>query len=236
MKKLFPMLLLCLMLWSTSAMASMVVVTADSNIGYSTNNPFFSNVFSDQTVLATSTDWLLLNHVTSVSAYATSLTYNTNVLTSALLSAYDWVMLSGSNFLDNFERAAVVDYVLGGGNLWLVGEYDYWDNYNAEVNNTLVALGSSIRLLLDVTSAYGEVTTTDITPDPLTAGLDGYAVGTAGALTGGNILAYIDQDVARYGVLSYETYGTTTVPEPSSFVLAALGLLGLVGLRRKLRD
>jgi hypothetical protein len=237
MKKLFPMLLLCLMLWSTSALASTIIVTAGSNIGYDSNATFFRNVFEGEDVLSTG-GTLLGAHTARVSDWASTLYTESGELSSPLLSAYDWVLLGGDNYLNDFERAAVVDYVLGGGNLWLVSDF-IWssssmrNNYVNEVNNTLALLGSSIHAELDTVAAFGLSAALILPGEPLTAGMTSFTTYSPGILTGGTALARITREGSTNTVLAYETFGgSTTVPEPSTFALAALGLMGLVGLRR----
>ena len=205
--------------WSASARAGMITVVADVSAQH--NFSFFDAVLGSQTSVVFSRGAVqqptLLTHydqlpgVTAIESSA--------VLTTSFLDPVDLLVVT-HNFSEPLtytaaEMAAVGQFVSGGGSMMLIAEFNtiFWDPNI--YNDYLIAIGSSIRYQ-DVRSSAVESVAPEDTP--LTAGLDDFDTSAYNTLTGG---------IAGYtGVVgTFIAYEGGVVPEPSTGVLIAIGLV-----------
>jgi hypothetical protein len=153
------------------------------------------------------------------------------VVSASGLAGIDWFVTSGDHAFSAAEIAALSTWLGQGGNLFLVGEGPFYATINANANALLSGLGSSLSIsgLAQASGGHfayalaGEVAT-----DAYTAGVTRFYGDFASVVLGGTPLF---NESGRVW-LAYETIGSAAaVPEPSSFVLAALGL-GLLAVCR----
>lgn len=159
------------------------------------------------------------------------------------------------------EIATINNFVRGGGNLLLLGEFrDAGTVYpgdtipegtiaNGILNELLAGVGSTIRLANDFTGGVGRFITTDIVATPFMTGITSFGYGAVSSVTGGQALiqaptGYDGLEVATFFAMEQMESGGFvevppmggTVPEPSSWAMMILGF-GVIGVslrRRKL--
>ena len=103
---------------------------------------------------------------------------------------------------------------------------------NAAINDALINLGSTMRLLGTTVDLHWHTATGDqIATDPLTTGVSTLSYGAASevVVSGGTALFY------GTGAEPFFAYETSTVPIPPSVWLFGSGLLGLIGVARRKR-
>ncbi|MES9958659.1 MAG: PEP-CTERM sorting domain-containing protein [Sedimenticola sp.] len=219
-----PSLLLaaCLLI-ASNANAGIILGMADSNIGSSTNNQLFSNLFSGDDVFGRggSGDWTLTNWSSRIGANGGNFS-SASTLTAAALTGMEWVVASTNRAFSASELSALVDFVSGGGSVAVIGEGPIYSTINANANAILSALGSAMSFLGVQSSG-----TPTIASDPLTAGVTSFSGGYTGSISGGTALVSYGQNVA----VAYETVDGE-IPAPATLALMGLGLVG-IGFARK---
>ena len=204
--------------------AGRILAVADSNI--QANSAFFNNVLGGQNVKANTFDWTVGNWKNAASSF--TLSWTTDIVSPLSSTNYfnniDWFVTSGQVNHSASDIVAISNFLQGGGSLWVVGEGPGYSSINNGSNALLSALGSSMRF--SNTSA-ADVTTFAV--DPFTNGLTSYSFGYTGSIIGGNALI----SGANGGV--FVAYENAATPEPSSYALMLIGLLGLVAYGRRQR-
>jgi len=132
------------------------------------------------------------------------------------------------------EVAALSDFLLGGGTLFLAGEnlHGSFAPANAAINDVLAGLGSSLFLFRDAfdTSFFHHAGSGQILPDNFTTGVETLDYVAPSQVRGGSVL-FIGTGGQPF--LSYEST-RTAVPEPGTLLLL-LGA-GLIALYRRHRE
>jgi hypothetical protein len=132
----------------TQAFAAGVFLVGDNNI-FTTqqdNDILFQNIFNSQNVL--------IDASVSLAGLGTSATVTSGGINAANLAGQDYLMTGFSGGLTRTsytaaERASIIDFVNGGGSLFLIGEYNLnFTALNIGINEVLSDIGSSLSLSL----------------------------------------------------------------------------------------
>lgn len=128
------------------------------------------------------------------------------------------------------ETAALNTFLGGGGTVFFMGENNNFGTENLNINSALTALGSSMSLLNNLFDAGFQMAPT-ILADPFTAGVGSFVYAAPSQLSGGTQIIFGTQ---QRPFIAYETT-QAPIPEPTTFVLVGLGLMGLAIRRRAQR-
>ncbi|WP_425038312.1 VPLPA-CTERM sorting domain-containing protein [Primorskyibacter sp. S187A] len=231
------------------ASASTLVVVGDTNIANATgigdanenvgNQTFFSNLLGAGTNVAIIGDSPATTGASALDGFFDSLGGVTSTLyssgtaiTGALLDSVDlFVQIYATDAFAASEAAALESYLDGGGTALLAGEFTDFNTANININGLLGQIGSSLSIDVD-TIDTGYNTTTNISADPLMAGVSSFTyaatsrvsggTGLAGTVTGNQTFMAVERGVV-----------VAPVPLPASAVLLLAGLAGLGAMRRK---
>lgn len=144
------------------------------------------------------------------------------------------------------QIAAIGGFVREGGRLLLLGEASATNGTfpvvgepdglrtNRWLNELLAGIGSSIRLDNNTVGGAGNLVTTDVRSDPLTAGIDQFGYGYVSSVSGGTALfgaprsPFLESPGENWVFFAAESLGASAVPEPAGWALMICGF-GLVG-------
>jgi hypothetical protein len=245
-----PLLVLIAGLSPTKIHAGVLFMSADTNILNPIDGSFSAPVNPDnsrflQNVLGSGTRILIQNEYvppeTGFGTNALNTMYNglTGVtsttdypgaeITSALLTNYDLFVIRPRNEFTAGEAGALVNYLNGSGNVFLIGENSSLSLAQTAVNNLLVGLGSSMTLL-SVDHGSGFNTTSDIVADPFTAGVTSITYNRANAIGGGKPLY---RSLDGHVIAAYQTFAP--VPEPSSMTISLSAFFLVMRIRNRCR-
>ena len=226
-------IILAILLTVTSqANAGLIIAVGDSNINNSSNSVFFNNVFGNQNVIGlnSATDpWSLDNWDSVATQTAASYSQSMTLSSSSLIGA-DWLIASSGSLYSQSTLQLISGFLSAGGNLWVGGEADVFSAFEP-ANQLLTHLGSSISLDAVSTSQYSSASNTN--SDAYTVGTTTFSANYLSTITGGvalyssngNVTAAIDRTTFQENA--------TSVPEPSTLAIFALGIMGLASRRFK---
>ena len=208
---------------SSFANAGLIIASGDSNINDSLNTQFFNSLFGGQEVIGRNgslNTWATNNWGAFATSTATS--YTTTSSISSSLSA-DWVILGSGSTITASEFSFLDSFVNDGGNLWVVGEASGYTAINAVATSVLNHFNTGMNISEATVYATGTASSEAI----LLGGGPSFKVNWASYITGGTAL-YSDNNGA---IIS--SFNTTSVPEPSTLAIFALGIMGLAARRFK---
>lgn len=220
----FVVTAMALLLASSSANGGIVLGIADSNIGSSINDQFFTNCFSGDDVYGrtAASQWTLTNWSSRIGINGGN--FSSGALTAAALIGKEWVVTSTNVAFSGAELATLLAFESGGGNVVVIGEGPIYNTINNNANAILGAVGSSMTFTVGGVASTG---TPVIGVDPLTAGVTSFNGGYIGSISGGKALVTYNNSQVAVAVES-------AVPEPTSLVLwSGLGIMGLIAVRRR---
>ena len=224
------------------AQAGTILVSGDSNIvddvaAKPGNSTFFRNVLQGGTSVAildtTPSQCCLgpaddtLNSFYNSIAGVTSNKVSGPVTAAMLAGVNVFVAIAPNVGFSGTEAAVLASFLSGGGTLFLLGDNDAFPGENANLNALLATLGSAMRIAEDLVDAGFNVANT--VTDPLTAGVFRLEYAATSLVTGGSALFTTATGASTF--IAVER--TSSVPEPSTLLLSALGLAGLVVRRRR---
>jgi hypothetical protein len=224
-----------------------IILSGDSNIAHPLvgfppsipldpgNQQFYTNVLqggSKVVVLshAFNTSTIVNNYYNNLAGVTSTIIAGT--VTSAHLTGVDlFVAPLPDDAFTPSEITALSSFLAGGGSIFFTGDHSYFATGNAAVNNALSALGSG----MSITSSsfdYGwwTASSSQIAADPFTAGVNTFTYAYPGMVSGGKTLLF------GSGGQPFVTYEVTVVPIPTSILLLGIGLLRLIGFRKKFRN
>ena len=238
--KIFALTVLILVVGSAQADMT-IFVSGDTNIGNPLtgsfgvtvdpgNRRFFTNI------LGTGTNVAILDHSQGGSVdYVPgdiNTHYNLTGATSNILSAGTVITAAELSGIDLFisvlpdddftaaEIAAMSSFLLGGGDIFFLGENSNFTAQNARINNALIGLGSSLQIVNDIfDSGFHTATGSQIATDLYTAGVTTFtyaAPSQVPVVTGGTTLFFGE------GGQPFVTY--EVIPVPGAVLLGLLGL------------
>jgi len=133
------------------------------------------------------------------------------------------------------EISALKGLLAAGGSVFLLGDGNgFSPKQNAVINADLIALGSGMLLTPTSNDALQQVATVangQVLATALTTGVTNFDYAFTSGITGGQ-RAFLDKDKAT-SFVSFEGGSPAAVPEPSSVLMASLGLAGLALARRR---
>ena len=220
-------------------------VSGDTNIisrvaTNSGNQNFFKNIVEGKRVLVhtSARDPSISIGANDLATYYQSIGYQAEIYSAGsivnpiVLADYDlYIGLAPDDDYTAQELAAMSGYLASGGNILLTGENSaFFTSLNAIVNNTLVGLGSSMRLVNQALDP-GFNTAQLQGPSPFLAGTDGLQFAWTSQVTGGLGLF----GTASNNVTFLAVEGSGAVPEPASWamLIAGFGLVGAVSRRSR---
>lgn len=228
------------------AFASMVYLVGDSNVATSEaialgdNEIFFENVFGGKN-LANFSDRTFGGFTT---ANETNFGSGTAV-NAANLAGADFLVFGYNNTsVSAAELSAITNFANSGGSLFLIGEGNTsFANVNATVNSVLSAVGSTMSMSTTDNFDLGagspptyENIGSFTASGAETTGVNSWATAFAGSINVGSGSALISGvgDVGNFGVaVAGEALAPIPLPAALPLMSAALGLLGLLGIRRR---
>jgi len=215
---------------TSNVLAGTIIAAADSNI--SSNNTFFNNVFSSQSVYGrygTSDTWATSNWSASVSSVASSYSSGAS-LTATNLVGVDWFIAASGSLFSASELSVLSNFANSGGNIWVTGEGPSYTGILASGNQVLNSLGSLMSFSLLTASGTG----TAEGAHPYLTGAPTWNYSYSGGVTGGTTLYRASNN--QVSLVSYETIGVSEVPIPAAAFMFAPALLGFLGFRRKAKN
>ncbi len=128
------------------------------------------------------------------------------------------------------ETTALQNFLRTGGRVLFLGENGNFAPQNLYINNALLALGSTMRIVSasEVDPGYHVATGSQIAADPFTAGISTFTYAAASEISGGNQLFF---GTCGQPFLAYEM-----VPEPSAILFGVLGIVAFLWSRRQQRS
>lgn len=207
------------------ANAGLIIASGDSNINTSPNSQLFNSLFGGNDVIGrngSSETWATNNWASF--ATGSALSYSSTSSISSPLSA-DWVILGSGTGLTATEFSFLDTFMNNGGNLWVVGEASTYNSINAVATSVLTHFNTGMSISLAGISTIGNAS-----PEALSLGGGAnFQVNFSSYISGGTAL-YSDNNGA---IVSVSSFNTTSVPEPSTLAIFALGMMGLVSRRFK---
>lgn len=232
---------------TTQSFAAGVFLVGDSNI-FTTqedNEILFQNIFNGQNVF-NDTSY-------SLAGLSTTANVTNGMISSANLTGQDFLITGCCRTTySNPERTTIVDFVNGGGSLFLIGEYNpNRTDTNIAVNQLLTDLGSTMSLsLTDNLIGAGPVVLDSVTNSTVFgAGVDswyteGAAVLILLGLNGEAVVSGRDPRICNPdGLPNCEGVGSlgavvaydalSPIPVPAAVWLFGTALIGLLGLQKR---
>jgi hypothetical protein len=247
------LLLFCLPLGKT-AIASLLIVSGDSNIGNAINgtsgapvNPdnatWFTNILGSGSTVKLLSDVTggsagdsvqeINDHYNSLSGVSSSVVSPGTTISPTLLAGVDlFLSFLPSDDYAAGEITALENYLTGGGSLFFLGENNNFTATNTRINAALSGLGSGMSIVSALIDA-GFNTTTNIDADLLNVGVSSFTYAATSRVVGGTSLvrtAFSDETFVAYeGEIM-------RVPEPATILLLGVGIAGIgVRIRKHLR-
>jgi hypothetical protein len=206
------------------------------------NKQFFANILQGGTkvvVLESTSVGSVESSDTDINTFYNSLAGVTSTVISGTVTA---AQLTGANLFvaplpdDAFsdgEITALSTFLAGGGSIFFLGENSNsaFVTANAAINSALSALGSGMSIIPGIfDSGFNTATGVQIASDAFTSGVNTFSYAAPSPVSGGTDLFF---GTEHQPFVAYE--GSAKVPEPSILILIGSGLIGIGGVRKKLR-
>jgi len=219
---------------SNTAIAGLITVVGDVNSDEANNQTFYNNVLgsSDNVLFNKHSDFYAIDGI--YENYNTkglnSLSSTLSTITGDLLLNVDLLVFSGdySKALNytGAELSAISQFLIDGGDLLLVAEsHSSYIDYFTNFNSFLSGVGSKITYTGERVTEWDN---TQASVSNLTVGQATLRQGHYNILTGGDTVYSLN---GKTSVASEVI--TSSVPEPSTLAIFALGLVGLASRRMK---
>jgi hypothetical protein len=214
------------------ASAGLISVVADVNANGSDNFSFYDAILgSSQDVIFSRSEvqqTSIFNHYNTISGVTA--TVNSSTLTSSLLNTIDLLVVT-SFFNNPFdyttnEMFSIASFVADGGSVLMISEASDTTNFNT----FLSGIGSSISY----TSDRHAVLQNGISAESTSLGLlSPFSVNAYNTLSGGTAVYNAASGTVVAFEFIKESTQSTSVSEPSTLAILALGVLGLASCRFK---